>query len=375
MAERKNEAAWMEKQERWQVKVQKDGERKAFYSTTPGKKGKIEAEKKADTWLASGTAAAAIRLGKAWDEFVEREKDLNGATSVGYVHAEYFGRLYIKPALQHKKLQNITPQDWQNCIDDAYKNGKGGQGLAKKTLQDMRSCITRFWKHLRKRRIQFDMPDDPLEIPRHARKSERTAVQPEHFRKVFEVDGFEVRGRFYKSHYIYLWRFLLITGMRPGEAIGLRHEDIKDGMVHIRHSINVHDEVTDGKNKNSRRSFLLSDMAKEIRADQRDHLKAQGIISPWVFPATDGAPAAEPSAYRAWQSYCEKVGIPKVSLYEMRHTFASNNYGMPEPLIKALMGHSTSMDTWGQYGHKIDGQDEAAVAYVNDTLAILLGKK
>ena len=69
------------------------------------------------------------------------------------------------------------------------------------------------------------------------------------------------------------------------------------------------------------------------------------------------------------------MGIPKVSLYEMRHTFASNNYGMPEPLIKALMGHSTSMDTWGQYGHKIDGQDEAAVAYVNDTLAILLGKK
>lgn len=374
MAERKNEAAWKESRQMWQINVQKDGERKSFYSSKPGKKGKIEAEKKADAWLKSGVATSALRLGKAWDEFLERERSLNGETSTGYEHAEYFGRLYVKPLLEHKRISAITPQDWQECIDYAYKHGKGGQGLSQKTLQDMRACLTRFWKFLKKRRIQFDTPDEPLEIPRHARKSERTAVQPENFRKVFEVDGFEVRGRYYKSHYIYLWRFLLITGMRPGEAIGLRREDIKGDRVTIRHSINVHDEITDGKNENSRRSFLLSDVAKQILGDQKAYMKQQGIVSPWVFPATDGGPAAEPSVYRAWRSYCEKTGIPKISLYEMRHTFASNNYDMPEPLIKALMGHSTSMDTWGQYGHKLDGQDEAALDYVNRKLEILLGK-
>lgn len=375
MAERKGEAIWIEKQRRWQIKVQKDGERKAFYSTATGKKGKIEAERKADAWLKTGAVESTIRLGKAWDEFVAREKELNGETSNGYMHAEYFGRLYIKPHLQHKKFSSLTPQDWQDCIDRAYKTGRRGQGLAKNTLQDMRSCITRFWKFLRKRRIQFDMPEDPLEIPRHARKSERTAIQPEHFRKVFECDGFEVRGRYYKSHYVYMWRFLLVTGMRPGEAIGLRHEDIKNDILSINHSINVHDEVTDGKNENSRRSFLLSDVAKQVLTDQRNFMKEKGIISPWVFPATDGGPAAEPSAYRAWQSYCDGIGIPRISLYEMRHTFTSNNYGMPEPLLKALMGHSTSMDTWGQYGHKLNGQDEAAVQHVNETLRVLLSEK
>ena len=46
MATRKVEAKWMENQQRWQVKVQDDGERKAFYSPIPGRKGKIEAERK-----------------------------------------------------------------------------------------------------------------------------------------------------------------------------------------------------------------------------------------------------------------------------------------------------------------------------------------
>ena len=45
---RKNEAIWIEKSQRWQIKVQKDGVRRAFYSFTPSKRGKIEAEKKAD---------------------------------------------------------------------------------------------------------------------------------------------------------------------------------------------------------------------------------------------------------------------------------------------------------------------------------------
>lgn len=34
---RTNTAVWMEKQKRWQIKVQKDGERRTFYSFKPGR--------------------------------------------------------------------------------------------------------------------------------------------------------------------------------------------------------------------------------------------------------------------------------------------------------------------------------------------------
>ena len=48
---RTNTAKWMEKQQRWQINVQKDGVRKSFYSGTPGRTGQREANRKADLWL------------------------------------------------------------------------------------------------------------------------------------------------------------------------------------------------------------------------------------------------------------------------------------------------------------------------------------
>ena len=48
---RKNEAKWYDSAKRWQIKIQKDGERRTFFSSTKGTKGKIAAEKAADAWL------------------------------------------------------------------------------------------------------------------------------------------------------------------------------------------------------------------------------------------------------------------------------------------------------------------------------------
>ena len=45
---RKNEAKWYDSAKRWQIKIQKDGERRTFFSSTKGTKGKIAAEKAAD---------------------------------------------------------------------------------------------------------------------------------------------------------------------------------------------------------------------------------------------------------------------------------------------------------------------------------------
>lgn len=46
-----NEAAWNESTRRWRVSVQRNGIRRAFYSSTPGETGKAIAERKADEWL------------------------------------------------------------------------------------------------------------------------------------------------------------------------------------------------------------------------------------------------------------------------------------------------------------------------------------
>ena len=48
MSKRTNTAQWEEKYQRWRIAVQKDGVRKQFYSSTPGRTGQREANAKAD---------------------------------------------------------------------------------------------------------------------------------------------------------------------------------------------------------------------------------------------------------------------------------------------------------------------------------------
>lgn len=46
MSKRTNTAQWQEKFQRWRIAVQKDGVRKFFYSSTPGRNGQREANRK-----------------------------------------------------------------------------------------------------------------------------------------------------------------------------------------------------------------------------------------------------------------------------------------------------------------------------------------
>ena len=62
MSKRTNTAQWEEKYQRWRIAVQKDGVRKQFYSSTPGRTGQREANAKADRWLALGSRPAGWRI-------------------------------------------------------------------------------------------------------------------------------------------------------------------------------------------------------------------------------------------------------------------------------------------------------------------------
>ncbi|MBO7171653.1 MAG: hypothetical protein J6V52_01675, partial [Bacteroidaceae bacterium] len=66
---RRAEAAWVESRSRWQINVQQGGKRKTFTSSTPGRKGKHEAESKADEWLDAGQPDD-IRFDRAWEIYL-----------------------------------------------------------------------------------------------------------------------------------------------------------------------------------------------------------------------------------------------------------------------------------------------------------------
>ena len=81
MGKRVNTAVWIEKYQRWQIKVQKDGARKTFYSSAPGRKGQREANEKADRWLDDGIVESSVRVSVLLDQW-----------PVSYTHLDVYKR-------------------------------------------------------------------------------------------------------------------------------------------------------------------------------------------------------------------------------------------------------------------------------------------
>lgn len=350
MGKRTNTATWSDKYKRWQINVQKDGLRRSFYSSTPGRNGQREANAKADAWLDSDIIiGAASNVEKLFNEFAEANKLLAGSSAAKQI--DYYRRVWIVPHLGRVKIANICDNDVQKLLDLMVS-----KGLSRKSVQNCKGILSKFLKWCRKNRYTDYRPDD-VEISASARNKGKRVLQPAELATLFSSTETTFNGKPMEDPYIYSYRFAVLTGLRPGELRGLKWEDIAGNVVHVRRAINIHGEETHGKNENAVRSFVLSDQAAEALQKQRE----QGNPGEYVFPLPPHA-----LHYNAWKNYCRHNGITPISLYELRHTFVSIAKALPEGEIKPLVGHSRNMDTFGTYGHELSGEDTATARKVTE---------
>ena len=106
-------------------------------------------------------------------------------------------------------------------------------------------------------------------------------------------DSTVLRQKRCSEPYIHAYRFAAVTGLRPGEVLGLQRRDVKNDVYRIRRAINEYGEETSGKNDNAIRSGQLAACAVEIMRQQEAALRERGIVSPYVFPDTDGGPLSQ----------------------------------------------------------------------------------
>ena len=331
MNKRTNTAQWEEKYQRWRIAVQKDGVRKQFYSSTPGRTGQREANAKADAWLENDIAVKAVE--SRW-------------------------RTWVLPIIGKKKVNTLTDRDLQTIINKAAAAGK-----SRKTLQLIASDLRAFCKYCRKAKLSTFLPED-VQIPASARYKGKSVLQPADLVKLFSIDTTLYRGKRVHDDFIHAYRFQTLTGLRPGELLGLRWADVQGNTVNVRRSINIHGEETQGKNQNAIRSFVLSGLARAVLEQQRE---ATGTRES-VFEIS-----SELYYWKRWQAYCKANGIDRISVYELRHTFVSVVKTLPEGEIKELVGHSQNMDTLGQYSHALTGDAENTAQAVNAAFLKLLG--
>ena len=352
---RTNEAKWLEKEGRWCIQIMRNGIRRNFYSRTPGRKGKLEAERKADDWISSEIKDGSVKVSVLFDLYIKdmEDNDLYTKQYIGY------GRRYILPDIGNKKIESLCEQDLQNILTKQYK-----RGLSKHTLQNLRGCISSFLRFCRASKYTTLRPE-MLRVNKKAKCGQKRALQPDELRILFSSVATTLYGKETFDWYIYAYRFAVTTGIRPGELCGLRWRDVtKDGTVSLCESYNNDREMTTGKNENARRSFKLNAEAINALQAQKKMLKENGIISTWVFPRhLDGEISTQQKILRAFHRYCQHNGIEHTTLYELRHTYVSVNKEMPTELLKAQVGHSSAMPTLDVYGHELQGERERAADY------------
>lgn len=349
---------WNDKQQEWQLRIYQDGKCKKFTSNKPGIAGKKIVLKRAREFAEKGTVSSPT-VQKEWDKYLEDVKARS--SNVNYISVEKIGRLYILPKCSPTKLERLSLVDFQNIINSS-KNAKG-EPLSKKTYSNIRGTIINFLKFAYRDRVIDYMPDG-LYIPKNAESVGKEILQPEQIKKLFSSD-------LNSNWYIEYFRLLLLSGARPGEILGLQWSDIEWDICTINRSINSTREITPGKNKNARRKFFLPPTAQEVIKRQKE--KTQDLNSEWVFPSRCGDMSTQSMVYKQWIPLKEYLQT-SACIYSFRHTFVSlmKSSTVSENLLKDIIGHSASMDTFGVYGHEVNGDKELIVEAIEQKITKII---
>lgn len=381
MKTRNSTAKWLPDYNRWQIKVTNDnGERRTFYSSTPGRKGQTECNRKADDWLRATTINENVRCGDLLDQWLkDLEKRSQAVTVDGKpTTTSHYEKVYslthnwILPRIKSIKIGKLRRIHLQECIDAAYD-----AGLKKRTLATIRASISLWLTYCRKRDITMLTAAD-IEIPKDAPSGTRQILQAKELNILFSSTETIFFGKPAQEWYIHAWRLAVVVGLRPGELIAIERCHVQGDRLLVRGAINRRKVHTDGKNDNAIRDIVLHPLAKMVIADQLNMLQEAGVVSQYLFPAPDGGVTTQHAVYRKWKTYRAHNGIADITPYELRHTFVSVTSGLSDLSIgelRTVIGHSQSMDTLGTYSHKLTDADRRIADKISDAYAQIITQK
>lgn len=163
------------------------------------------------------------------------------------------------------------------------------------------------------------------------------------------------------SWYIEIFKFLLSTGMRVGEACALTWKDIdrSSNVIHITKTISgqtAHTLMeTPPKTDAGARDIPLTAATMKILSDQKKKLAKFGFsdIGNHIFLNTKGGQLLDYSVYNAIKKALRKTSIDHFSTHCFRDTFATRylEQGGNMNTLKVILGHSSLSMTMDLYAH------------------------
>ena len=271
-------------------------------------------------------------------------------------------RPYVIPALGRLKLKSLNPTHVRNLYRE-----KLDSGLSAATVRKMHGILS---KALKQAVLDGLVPRNVCEAvkPPKVERKEINPLDKEQARALIEVAS----GDRLEALYV----LAVHTGMREGELLGLKWEDVdlERGVLRLRHGLVREGGKTalgDLKTPKSRRSVRLTRAAVEAL---RSHLERQleemertGSLyqSGGLVFATQTGSLINPSNLRnrSFKPLLKRAGLRDICFHDLRHTCATLllSQGTHPKLVQELLGHATIAMTLDTYSHFLPSMGDQTV--------------
>lgn len=180
------------------------------------------------------------------------------------------------------------------------------------------------------------------------------------------------------------YAFVLQTGLRTGEMIGLKWSDVDfinkeitiERSVEFRYSVGEW-RVGEPKSKAGYRKIPLTEEAIKILKDQKEKLKKLKVVnfefSDYVFLNRKGMPTKNSTYDSTLFKLCDKAGLERFSMHVLRHTFATRciEANMRPKTLQVILGHSNVGVTMNLYVHVTEDERQNEVRKIEGALKVV----
>jgi integrase len=247
------------------------------------------------------------------------------------------------------RLREVTAADLQALYAKFADRPRSAQYLHKTARKMFKDAVA--WGYL----VQNTAATVPS--PRYA-AGEVCPPNPDELLRVLAVDTPPPGRRYCNLGTLRDFLVLMLhSGCRPSELIGLEWPDVNWSRSSITIS-KTRDGITGAekpvKRKKSRREIGLSGVAMGTLRQRHE-----SASFPLVFPNRFGAPLKVAGLRNEFKRLCAAVGLSGYTLYDLRHTHATQMLaaGMPLHELSWRLGHASVSITADVYSHKIQRKD------------------
>ena len=233
-------------------------------------------------------------------------------------HQTYRGYIdnHIKPNIGKIPLGKLTSLELQKFYKKLLNSGRVDRiesksqpkGLSAKTVRNLHQIVASAMKLAKEQNLIATDPTDGCALPKAEHREMKTMP-------VEQLASFLREAR--DSGVFELYYVELATGLRRGELLGLKWEDLdlERGSLQVKRQIaRINGEVVEAplKTKNAYRTLPLAKDTVDVLNQQKKKVGS----SPWVFPGPTGGPMSPDSVLHMLHRVLKRAGLPRIRFHD-----------------------------------------------------------